>query len=557
MRDNAIVKRVLLSAIAGPAVLVASAAAIPDVVANGDVRLGQQPVNGSLGPVVDQPFDGLRVGELAPGSLAILDGGLVIVEGAVVGAGSSGQILVDGFGSQFTPRNLVLGDGGFGSGGGTGLLRVTDGGGVSINNFTTLGDATGAVAIIEASGFGSTLEFSDVLALAPQPSALADVNLSGGARLSASAIDVGLPFVVNTGRATLNATGTGTAIDLTDGFGPLQIGTGGTVLLADGASLLGDVDIQGGSMTLAGGRVVGGSSGPALQVRQGSFGGDGTILGRFTVNPLGTLNVGPGERLEVLADLSSNDLFGTLEVNGGTLEITSGFVQAHQTANVVARGATLAADFWVNDGTFAFVGGRNELLSRPISNDPFDNRGTGLVQVAGDADLLVRGSFTNNGTVDVRPGSTATFLDDVDGAGTYIGGGDFVFLGTFSPGNSPAVVNMQGDLALDSAGTLEIELFGTSLGDFDRLEITGDATLAGELDVVLGDGFVPTLGDRFEFLDADSINGGLTYAPFTLPGGLSLDLETGGGSMSLVVVPEPATASLLAVAGLLAMRRRR
>jgi hypothetical protein len=54
-------------------------------------------------------------------------------------------------------------------------------------------------------------------------------------------------------------------------------------------------------------------------------------------------------------------------------------------------------------------------------------------------------------------------------------------------------------------GTLEIELGGTGLSEFDRLTIAGSATLDSALEVSLLNDFMPTGGQQFTILTADSI----------------------------------------------------
>ena len=113
--------------------------------------------------------------------------------------------------------------------------------------------------------------------------------------------------------------------------------------------------------------------------------------------------------------------------------------------------------------------------------------------------------------------------------------------GTFAPGFSPATVTL-GSVAY--AGQLEIELGGTALGSFDRLEHTlgaGIAQLGGSLIVSLINGFVPALGDTFEFLTANGgVNG--TFAAETLPslaGGLGWNVNYAANSVVLEVTAAP------------------
>ena len=73
--------------------------------------------------------------------------------------------------------------------------------------------------------------------------------------------------------------------------------------------------------------------------------------------------------------------------------------------------------------------------------------------------------------------------------------------GRLAIGNSPGQATGF-DYRQTATGTLEIELEGTGLTQFDRLTLTGLAELAGTLDVSLLGGFTPSLGDTFSVLTA-------------------------------------------------------
>ena len=71
--------------------------------------------------------------------------------------------------------------------------------------------------------------------------------------------------------------------------------------------------------------------------------------------------------------------------------------------------------------------------------------------------------------------------------------------GTISPGNSPGVLAIGGDFTQSENGTLLIELGGTDAGAaYDVLEVNGQATLDGILEVSLVDGFAPSAGGTFD-----------------------------------------------------------
>ncbi|NLX95674.1 MAG: hypothetical protein GXY83_05820, partial [Rhodopirellula sp.] len=111
--------------------------------------------------------------------------------------------------------------------------------------------------------------------------------------------------------------------------------------------------------------------------------------------------------------------------------------------------------------------------------------------------------------------------------------GDVVNRGVLSPGNSPGVISINGNLTIatsdgdtiddgytpppasDTVGTIRMEIGGTDpdAPDYDQIHVTGIATLGGTLEVVLINDFVPEPGQTFDILTAAEINGEFDSAP--------------------------------------------
>jgi hypothetical protein len=75
-----------------------------------------------------------------------------------------------------------------------------------------------------------------------------------------------------------------------------------------------------------------------------------------------------------------------------------------------------------------------------------------------------------------------------------------------SPGDAPGTLTVA-SYTQASNGTLLIDIAGPSTGEFSVLDILGNADLDGILHPVLLNGFIPTIGESFTFLDYTSVTG--------------------------------------------------
>ena len=104
-------------------------------------------------------------------------------------------------------------------------------------------------------------------------------------------------------------------------------------------------------------------------------------------------------------------------------------------------------------------------------------------------------------------------FDMISGNGEIIG--DVINNGTLSPGNSPGYIKFDGDYS--QTGTLEIEIGGTTRAtqpegsnsddSYDYVEVTGQITLGGTLDLSIINSFTPSLSQIYEFLTFGSVSG--------------------------------------------------
>jgi hypothetical protein len=151
---------------------------------------------------------------------------------------------------------------------------------------------------------------------------------------------------------------------------------------------------------------------------------------------------------------------------------------------------------------------------------------SGTVQVEGGG-LNTAGGYTQtDGSLDLRGGSVAGSAFDIQSGklvGTGTISGTVVNAGTVQPGGGGAASTLAiaGAYRQTAAGRLEIELGGLIPGtQFDRLTVSGQATLDGVLAVSSINGFVPASSTSFVVLAygarsgsfASVSGGGMNYA---------------------------------------------
>jgi len=232
----------------------------------------------------------------------------------------------------------------------------------------------------------------------------------------------------------------------------------------------------------------------------------------------------------IVSDITSSGSGSTLGFNGGTVKF----------GNVTLRGIYVddAGVVLTNKGTFETMPGGSMTLIVGINNAPtgvlknidgsvilgygFSNSGT----VTNGGSLSNLAAFTNasggfvinNGTW--RAGGIATFTNNLNavfkGSGTFQGS-VFNNAGTVAPGNSPGCINFSNGILNQSSSTLDIEINGktTSCTQFDRLNVTGTATINGALRVTFGGDYTGALGDQVTILKSTSLSG--TFSSTNLP----------------------------------------
>nr|MBA3240670.1 right-handed parallel beta-helix repeat-containing protein [Acidobacteriota bacterium] len=253
-------------------------------------------------------------------------------------------------------------------------------------------------------------------------------------------------------------------------------------------------------------------SGAGAKTLSGALNNAGTVTwggaGDIAFNS-GTITNAAGATFDIQtdADLTDTDGVGTPAVfnNAGTLRKSAGAA----TTNF----GTIALN---NSGTVEALAGTLGVT------------GAAYTQTAGTT-LLNGGNLTAN--VSLQGGElrgVGTITGDVTNPG-----------GTVRPGLSPGCLNINGNYTQGAAGALNIEIGGATVcTEFDRLAVTGAATLDGTINLTLIGGFDPPAGQSFQVMTFGSRTGTFSTVngPFTLNfSATALNVVRAGGATTFNV----------------------
>lgn len=426
----------------------------------------------------------LNIGDESAGVLVVENRGLVTSTTSSLGNSlspfASAEVSVTGGGSSWDAGMLTVGATQNAS------VGVIDGGLVSAGD-TLLGESANAVGVLNV-GQGGLVEVTGDLVVGG--SGVGVLGLAGDPSPSGTAAIATVSGAVRFG------TQAGNAVQLSNGqleFGAMSIEDFGRIT-GDGGVLIGALDPISSFTDAA--SLPASLSGQTFDVSSVQLVNNGVLFGdrsfevSLTNSAAGEVETVAGERLRFADGTNAgeiNNFGGQIRFDGDATNQATGFVGG--------RGQFIADGGWTNEGAMAFTAGPADLLG------DFTNTAGGVVVTSGSAVTTFFDDLEHNGAeIRTAEGSATVVLGEASGAGAYTGTGTVFFEGDLRPGNSPAVVSFEGDVSIgQTAGTL-LELAGTELGEFDRLEIAGDLSLDGDLTVEIIEGFAPQLGASFEVI---------------------------------------------------------
>jgi autotransporter-associated beta strand protein len=448
---------------------------------------GTTTVNGGTLKLSRSAFDG-AVGQLTVNSGARLQyGNHHQVKDASTVTVNGGTIDFATYSDAFD--GLVLNNG-YVSGGAGSVVSIASGGVTSTGNSTIDTQYFGLFGGNHVNVTSGTLAIASIVVDTPNASTLIKKG-PGTLVLNGGAINAHTGgTIVDQGTLVLDRGVDGSLYDYGVAVGNLTISTGATVRVQQYSQIKNSaaVVINGGTLDFTGPYI---DSVGSLTINNGQVTGAGGI-GFTSTNAITSTGTSSISSLRVIPQVASGDF--RVNVADGVLNIPNGLEGTSPNQQLHKLGA-------------------GELRLGGIST----HNGGNLIDAGR---LVVNGSIT--GPVVVNPGSSLGGSGTVNGLTTNHG--------RVAPGNSPGILNINGNYTQGADGTLEIEVGGLTPGNnsnnHDQLAITGSAALAGRIEVPLYNGFVPVAGNTIRFLTAAGGISGTLQAPVSgnLPTHLAMEL---------------------------------
>lgn len=335
-------------------------------------------------------------------------------------------------------------------------------------------------------------------------------------------------------------------------------GTGNSIISTAIKNYSGTLDVETGTMTLHPQNRVdyhetftGGTFNVAAGATLGLTGGvtdNNNYTGTYTGSGAGTVSLKSGT-LSIGSDGATFNFDpGLFQWSGGTIDgslTNAGFLRwSGGTINVGAGSLTNA-----KKGSLTLTGSGTEYLSGSYgSSNTLVNQGT-IVQadpgklsllgsLSNSGDVTIAGTLTavgdytqTGGTTTLAGGTLSAFNDNLNG-GALSGNGTVATnlnntAGQINAGGTgtAGVIAITGNYTQGASGVLNIDIGGTGNDQFDRLNVSGTATLGGTINASLVNNFTPAAGQTFQdVIDFASKSG--DSRPRTSPWAITTTLAT-------------------------------
>jgi len=530
----------------------------------GDVTGSTGSIRVRTGALLDTSFGALLVGEFGNGTLIVEQGGRVRSPFMSVGGQGFGQgtVLVTGENSRidFEDPNFSAGFT-VGSAGNQGTMIVSDGGVVTATGDVNVGfNRTGILSIFDP---GTSVVMGGEFSVGVFGQGTANISngallVSNGAFIGERAVNVAPAAsgsVTVTGAGTLWSNNGDLFIGTNNLIGPADFPSSGSLTVSNNASVINSGIMMvgrtaSGQLNVTGGGTISAVATDANFPYAAVLGFTDTSDGHATIS-------GAGSAMNLTGNfIVGNSGLGTLHINSGGLVTNNDASMAFFQAG--AAFATVEGDNsrWLSSGNL-YVGGN---FSQQDSNF-----------FGGQANLLVR----DGGLVRAQGPNGVTIFQNstLYGAGGTIMGNTVENRGLVIVGEADerGFMTIAGNYRQTATGELNIVLAGVDAGsEYDRLVVTNQAFLDGELSVLVHDTFLLGFNQSFDILTSGSV---LTGEFAGLPNNALVGTFNGvelfirysevegpagnGGVVSLYTIPAPGSAALLALAGLVGARRRR
>jgi len=342
----------------------------------------------------------------------------------------------------------------------------------------------------------------------------------------------------------------------------------------EGAQAVSSLVINGGQLTGTGVLTTG-----SLVFNFGKLGGSGmagggvlNVTGPATFNGQNQLDLNDNHTLNLNGNSRWTAGFGRIDVASASSSGPGATVNIGAGTTFTDEGAAAAGGFKVigggavnNHGSYLRTG-VGETVARGFNN-------LGTLAIASGT-MSVNADFSNTGTVDIAAGAllradSGSFVNDglLTGSGvveTFSANHALLGNGSIDPGAgmTPGTLTIDGDLTLSGSAVLHIDL--ASGGVSDKLAVTSDALLRGELSVWGGSGLTLQLGDVYTIASFTQRVSNSTFDSISWHGldadQFTVEYTADSVLLRVTAVPEPATWALAGLGVLIvlgAARRRR